>query len=253
MTAVARLLEAPKAPQGLGQDQLVGRPADSGDRVPLTQRLLPELDRALPAAGSVLMLSLGLAAPGAEQRSPARSCVPGLGLGVAAEPGVDRGVAVSVRSSHAGIGSVPNVPSDTAVFFVGCLVAPTGRTAPREEEKDLNFRQRNDAELADLVKRDEDRLLAYIVEARRAGQIEAAVKGAQILAFSYEKQIRAFVHNRLGSKGKLVTEDLAELVLADAIASVGRFEGSSIGEFRALLFTHRPPADRRLPTEGTSE
>ena len=101
----------------------------------------------------------------------------------------------------------------------------------------MNFRQRNDAELAELAKRDEERLLAYIVEARRTGQVEAAVKAAQVLAYSYDQQIRGFVHNRLGSKGSWSPTSSPALTLADAIASVGRFEGSSMGEFRALLFT----------------
>ena len=75
----------------------------------------------------------------------------------------------------------------------------------------MNFRQRSDPELDRLAKEDEERLLAYIVEARRADRIEAATRGAQILAWSYEKKVRAFVLNRLGSKGPLVVEELAEL------------------------------------------
>ena len=89
----------------------------------------------------------------------------------------------------------------------------------------MNFRQRSDPELDRLAKEDEERLLAYIVEARRANRIEAATRGAQILAWSYEKKVRAFVLNRLGSKGPLVVENLAELTLTDAVASVGKFEG----------------------------
>ena len=134
VTAVARLLEAPEAPQGLDQDQLVGRPSDSSDRIPVAQRLLPELDGTLPAARGVLVLTLGLAAPGAEQRAPAGGGVPGLGLGVAAEPGINRRVAISVRGSHAEIGSGPNVPSDAVANFLRLSGDPLGRTASLEEE-----------------------------------------------------------------------------------------------------------------------
>ena len=109
VTAVARLLEAPEAPQGLGQDQLVGGPADSGDRVSLAQRPLPELDGTLPTARGVLVLTLGLAAPGAERAPPAGGGVPGLGLGPAAEPGVDRWRFRCRSGLPSEDGSVPNL------------------------------------------------------------------------------------------------------------------------------------------------
>src|SRR5512139_853014 len=118
MAAIARALETAQAPQGLGQDELVGGSSDLRDRILLGDRLLPETDGALPAARGVLVLTLRLAAPGGEQRPPAGRGQPALGLRVAAEPGVDRGVPVSGRDFHAWNRSAPNVPSDTAANFL---------------------------------------------------------------------------------------------------------------------------------------
>jgi RNA polymerase sigma factor (sigma-70 family) len=100
----------------------------------------------------------------------------------------------------------------------------------------VNFRERNDAELAKLARDSEEKLIAYIVEARRADRLEAAVQGAQILAFRYQERIRGFVFNRLGSKGPLVVDEIAERTLADAISSMESFAGSTIGEFRGFVF-----------------
>jgi len=101
----------------------------------------------------------------------------------------------------------------------------------------LNFRHLNDAELANLAKQSEEKLIAYIAEARRAGELELAIRGARVLAYSYEARVRGFVFNKLGSKGPLVAEDIAEVTLADAVASVDSFAGRSMGEFRGWLFT----------------
>ena len=101
----------------------------------------------------------------------------------------------------------------------------------------MNFRQRSDPELDRLAREDEDSLLAYIVEARRANQVDDAVRAARILAYAYEKPLEGFVYNRIGSKGPLVVEHLAELTLTDAIKAAGTFKGHTMGEFRSLLFT----------------
>lgn len=100
----------------------------------------------------------------------------------------------------------------------------------------MNFRERNDAELGKLASESEEKLIAYIVAARRAGRSDAAVQAARVLAFRYERRIRGFVLNRLGSKGRAVCDEVAEMALAGAIASVGGFEGSTAGEFRAFVF-----------------
>jgi RNA polymerase sigma factor (sigma-70 family) len=101
----------------------------------------------------------------------------------------------------------------------------------------LNFRQRSDPELARLAQEDGDRLLAYLIEARRANQLEAATKAAQILAYSYEDALKGFVFNKIASRGPLVVENLAELTLVDAVKAAGTFRGHTMGEFRGLLFT----------------
>jgi RNA polymerase sigma factor (sigma-70 family) len=97
----------------------------------------------------------------------------------------------------------------------------------------LNFRERNDVDLARLG---DEELVAYLVEARRAGRTEAAVTAAQVLALRYEPRIRGFVANRLGSKGAAVVDDVAERTLTDAIASAAGFGGESVKEFGAWIF-----------------
>lgn len=97
----------------------------------------------------------------------------------------------------------------------------------------MNFRERNDAELARL---DDDKLVAYVVDSRRVGQSEAAVTAAQVLAFRYERRIRAFIANKLGSKGATVIEEVAERTLTDAIGSAAAFEGKTVPEFGGWIF-----------------
>jgi RNA polymerase sigma factor (sigma-70 family) len=97
----------------------------------------------------------------------------------------------------------------------------------------LNFRERNDADLARLG---DEELVAYIVDARRARRTDAAVTAAQVLAFRYERRIRGFVGSKLGSKGTLVTEEVAERTISDAIASVAGFGGASVPEFGGWIF-----------------
>ena len=79
-------------------------------------------------------------------------------------------------------------------------------------------------------------LVAYILEARRSGRSEAAVLAAQMLAFRYEPRIRAFVRTRLGSKGEIVTDEVAGRTFSDAIASIANFEGESVPEFGGWIF-----------------
>jgi RNA polymerase sigma factor (sigma-70 family) len=97
----------------------------------------------------------------------------------------------------------------------------------------LNFHERNDAELVQLG---DSELVAYILEARRSGRNEAAVLAAKVLAFRYEPRIRAFVRTRLGSKGEVVTDEVAGRTFSDAIASIANFEGESVPEFGGWIF-----------------
>ncbi len=79
--------------------------------------------------------------------------------------------------------------------------------------------------------------MAYIVKARAAGRIEAAVLAVQVLAYGHERRISGFIYNQLGSKGADVVDEVAARTIADAIRSAASFEGRSIGEFRAWVFT----------------
>jgi RNA polymerase sigma factor (sigma-70 family) len=100
-----------------------------------------------------------------------------------------------------------------------------------------NFRELNESELAKLSRDSEEELIAYVVEARRAGRDEAAIKAAQILAFRYQERIRGFVRVKIAGKGSGVADDVAETALSDAIVSMESFAGSTIGEFRSWVFT----------------
>ena len=100
-----------------------------------------------------------------------------------------------------------------------------------------NFRELNDVELARLARDSEERLVAYIVEARAAGRLEAAVHGAQVLAFSYQERIRGFVFTKIGGRGTVVADEIAERTVADAISSLEGFAGSTIPELRSWIFT----------------
>lgn len=91
----------------------------------------------------------------------------------------------------------------------------------------------NDAELA---KRSDDELIAYIVRARAAGGDEAALEAVQILAFHHEDRVTGWFYNQLGSKGPSVVEAVAARTIADAIKSAASFEGATIEEFRGWVF-----------------
>lgn len=97
----------------------------------------------------------------------------------------------------------------------------------------MNFRELNDAQLAELP---DEKLVEYIVGARRAGRLEEAVKAAEILAFTYQERILAYVGVRVRNRGEVVVNEVTETILTDAIVSAGKFEGSSIGEFRGWIF-----------------
>jgi RNA polymerase sigma factor (sigma-70 family) len=121
-------------------------------------------------------------------------------------------------------------------MFIRARAAPPHRPRSNREEGVLNLRELNDTELAELAQDSEERLLAYIVEARDAERIEAAVTAAQVLAYRYERQISGFVFNQLGSKGPLVVEEVAERTISDAIGSAAGFAGMTVPEFRGWIY-----------------
>jgi RNA polymerase sigma factor (sigma-70 family) len=97
----------------------------------------------------------------------------------------------------------------------------------------LNFRERNDAEMARMT---DDELIAHIAAARAKDQDDQAVMAVQILAYRHERAVLAFIQKELGSKGPQVVEEVAERTIADAIRSAASFEGVVIEEFRGWLF-----------------
>jgi RNA polymerase sigma factor (sigma-70 family) len=120
--------------------------------------------------------------------------------------------------------------------MVVALVRRRSPTGAREGAA-ANFRELNDVELAELARDSEERLIAYIAEARRVGRDDAAIRAAQILAFRYQERIRGFVLGQVRKRGAAVADEIAERAIGDAIASVESFAGSSIGEFRSWIFT----------------
>jgi len=107
------------------------------------------------------------------------------------------------------------------------------RGGSEKGERALNFRELNDAQLAELS---DEELIAYIVRARAAGREGAAVRAAQILAFSYEQEILGWFYNNMGSKGQVVVEELAAVTIRDAIKWAESFQGTSAKEFRAAVY-----------------
>ena len=101
----------------------------------------------------------------------------------------------------------------------------------------MNFRQLSDPELARLGKEDQPALFEYMVSARRAGRLDDAKRAAQILAYSYERMVTGYLWQKIGSKGPMVVDELAGQTLADAVRAAGNFKGSTMGEFRSLVFT----------------
>jgi RNA polymerase sigma factor (sigma-70 family) len=95
------------------------------------------------------------------------------------------------------------------------------------------FRRLDETALAAL---DEAGLIEYVLAAREAGDRDAEGLGLQIFAFGMQDRILAFVRNKLGSKGDLVIEEVAERAIEDAIRSIEKLRGSTVGEARAFVF-----------------
>jgi RNA polymerase sigma factor (sigma-70 family) len=96
-----------------------------------------------------------------------------------------------------------------------------------------NFREMSDAELAKLS---DETLIDYVVRARAAGKLDAAIDATRVLASRYERMVLGFVHNRLGSKGPAVCDEVAEVIIFDAIKSAPGFEGEDVRSFRGWIF-----------------
>lgn len=107
------------------------------------------------------------------------------------------------------------------------------RRAGLGKEVAANFRELNDAQLAQLP---DEELVAYIVRARAAGQEDAALLGAQILAFNHEQEILGWFYNHMGSKGQVVVEELAAVTIRDAIKWAASFKGETRNEFRGAIY-----------------
>ncbi len=91
----------------------------------------------------------------------------------------------------------------------------------------MSFRALPDHELDQL---DDERLIAYVRDARDAGRPDLARRGLAILVYGYERNVMLRLRMKVPAEA---VEDLAHDVLVRAIGSA--FDGSSIGEFRSWL------------------
>lgn len=107
----------------------------------------------------------------------------------------------------------------------------------------------------------DDGLIAYIRDARTAGELSAGRRGLAFLVYGYESDVR----RRLSLKvPKHAVEDVAHDALIRAIAAA--FDGTSQGEFRSWLHTivdrtavdyyrraERRPKETALPSDHDGE
>ena len=116
------------------------------------------------------------------------------------------------------------------------------------------FRRKSEQDVAQLS---EDELVAYLLAARRAGDVEASGLAVAMLVWGLMENVRYRVAMKVPKER---IEEVAESVLLSALASA--FDGSSVGEFRTWLgvivrrriadFHRDPKRDVRLvplPTE----
>jgi RNA polymerase sigma factor (sigma-70 family) len=89
---------------------------------------------------------------------------------------------------------------------------------------------------AELIRLDDDELIAYAINHREAGDDAGADCALKIFAFGMEGPLRAFVRNRLDSHGDSVIEEVAERALEDAIRSITALRGHTSAEARAFVF-----------------
>lgn len=122
----------------------------------------------------------------------------------------------------------------------------------------MTFHPRPDHELDELS---DEHLIAYIRDARNAGQFAHARRGLMFLVYGYERHVKWRLSLRVPAH---VVDDLAHDALVKAIAA--RFDGSSVGEFRSWLQTivdrtavdyhrraGRRPRETILPSEHAGE
>ncbi len=118
----------------------------------------------------------------------------------------------------------------------------------------MSFRPRTDHELSKLT---DEKLIAYVREASRAGDVAASKHALAHLVFGYRAIVRARVALRTPREH---VEEVTQEALERAYGAA--FAGSSEGEFRAWLFTiakrtvadwhrrrKRRPKETRLPSE----
>jgi RNA polymerase sigma factor (sigma-70 family) len=113
----------------------------------------------------------------------------------------------------------------------------------------------------DLHKLSDDGLIAYIRDARDAGELPHARRSLMFLVYGYERDVKRRLSMKVPSH---VVDDLAHDALVRAIAAA--FDGTSVGEFRNWLHTivdrtavdffrraERRPKETLLPSEHAGE
>ena len=95
------------------------------------------------------------------------------------------------------------------------------------------FRPLDETMLQDL---DDAALIAYILDARGAGDRGSAEIALKIFAFGMEDAVRAFVRGRLDSHSETEIEEVIGRALEDAIRSISNLRGSTPQEARGFVF-----------------
>ena len=136
-------------------------------------------------------------------------------------------------------------------------LSPSGATRATRLAS-VSFNPIPDYELEQL---DDERLIAYVRDARDAGRLDAARRGLALLVFGYERNVRLRLRMKVPAEA---VEDLTHDVLVRAIGAA--FDGTSVGEFRAWLNTiverasvdffrrrERRPLEEPLPSEHVGD
>ena len=122
----------------------------------------------------------------------------------------------------------------------------------------VTFQPLPDPELHQLS---DERLIAYIRDARDAGELAHARRGLMFLVYGYERDVKRRLSIKVPTQA---VDDLAHDALVRAIAAA--FDGTSVGEFRSWLHTivdrtavdyyrraERRPKETILPSEHAGE
>src|SRR5262245_52496155 len=95
------------------------------------------------------------------------------------------------------------------------------------------FRRLREEDLAGLG---DEALIEYVLEAREAGDPDAAQLALRMFAFGMQDRLLTHVRSKLDTHGNVVIDEIAAKALEDSIRSIHKLRGASAGEARAFVF-----------------